>query len=100
MVAMKVPRMSGPRDDIAMAILRVAAGIAAKIYNSSIPEIPGWMTPFAVLVPVGLAAATIRGTRARADAAARRADSLERERDAATRAAIAEERARIARELH
>jgi signal transduction histidine kinase len=61
---------------------------------------PGWLTPFATLVPIGLLATVIRFTRARADAAARRAEALERERETATRAALAEERARIARELH
>ncbi len=84
----------------AFGLLLVAAALAAAEFTQSIPPVPGWLGPFVILLPVGLAAATIRSTRARADAAARRALSLERERDASTRAAIAEERARIARELH
>ncbi|HEY1486827.1 MAG TPA: histidine kinase [Micromonosporaceae bacterium] len=83
-----------------LCLLLVAAAIAAHEFARSIPSMPGWLSPFAVLVPIGLAAATIRSTRDRADAAARRAQSLEREKEAGTRAAIAEERARIARELH
>jgi signal transduction histidine kinase len=83
-----------------LAVLLAAAAIAAREFSNSIPPMAGWFSPFAILVPVGLAAATIRSTRARADAAARRAQALEREKDASTRAAIAEERARLARELH
>ncbi|GIH15750.1 sensor histidine kinase [Rugosimonospora africana] len=90
----------GRRLAVALGMLLVAAAAAAAAFDESIPSMPGWLTPFAVLAPIGLAAATIRSTRDRAVAAARRADAVVRERDAATRAAIAEERAHIARELH
>ncbi len=83
-----------------LALLFVGAAIAASEFSSAIPPMPGWFSPFAILAPAGLAAATIRSARARADASARRALALEHEKEATTRAAIAEERARIARELH
>jgi signal transduction histidine kinase len=90
----------GRRMVLSMAGLAVVAVLVAAEFSGSVPATPGWVTPFAILVPIGLFATVIRTTRARADAAARRALALERERDAATRAAIAEERARIARDLH
>jgi signal transduction histidine kinase len=84
----------------ALMLLFAGAVIAASEFSNSIPPMPGWFSPFAILAPAGLAAATIRSARARADASARRALALEHEKEATTRAAIAEERARIARELH
>jgi signal transduction histidine kinase len=83
-----------------LALLFVGACAAAGQVSSSSPPMPSWLAPFAIIGPVGLAAAAIRSTRARADAAAQRARALEREKEAGTRAAIAEERARVARELH
>ncbi|MEU7823780.1 histidine kinase [Catellatospora sp. NPDC049133] len=85
---------------VAGALLVVGAIIAASLFANSIPQIPGWLSPFAVLLPAGLFAAALRSARGRADAAARRAAALEQEQAASARAAIAEERARIARELH
>jgi signal transduction histidine kinase len=83
-----------------LALLAITATITASVFSTSIPSMPGWLSPFAILAPIGLAAATIRNARARADASARRALALEHEQEAVARAAIAEERARIARELH
>jgi len=83
-----------------LGVLVGSGTVAAFVFSESVPPMPGWLTPFATLVPLGLFATVIRTTRARADAAARRAEALEREREQATRAALAEERARIARELH
>ncbi|MFC7243091.1 sensor histidine kinase [Catellatospora aurea] len=85
---------------VAGALLIVGAIIAASLFANSIPQIPGWLSPFAVLLPAGLFAFALRNARGRADAAARRAAALEQEQAATARAAIAEERARIARELH
>ena len=90
----------GRRVLASLGVLFVAATLVAHEFANSVPPLPGWLSPFALLLPVGLFAATIRSTRARADAAALRASALEREREAGTRAAVAEERARIARELH
>jgi signal transduction histidine kinase len=90
----------GRRLSVAFTLLGLGALAAVQRFSDAIPPIPGWAGPFAILAPVGLAAATIRTTRARADAAARRAAALEQEQAATARAAIAEERARIARELH
>ncbi|MDI1465177.1 histidine kinase [Catellatospora sp. KI3] len=84
----------------AAALLAVAAVISATLFAQSIPQMPGWASPFAVLLPAGLFAAALRSARGRADAAARRAAALEQEQAATARAAMAEERARIARELH
>lgn len=84
----------------AAALLVVAAIISATLFAQSIPQMPGWASPFAVLVPAGLFAFALRNARGRADAAARRAAALEQEQAATARAAIVEERARIARELH
>ncbi|WP_144122812.1 sensor histidine kinase [Catellatospora sichuanensis] len=84
----------------AAVLLVVAAVVSATLFAQSIPQMPGWASPFAVLVPAGLFAAALRNARDRADAAARRAAALEQEQAATARAAIAEERARIARELH
>ncbi|GAA1608027.1 hypothetical protein GCM10009679_09890 [Saccharothrix algeriensis] len=82
------------------ALLTVAAVISASLFSQSIPQMPGWASPFAVLLPAGLFAAALRSARERAAAAARRAAALEQEQAATARAAMAEERARIARELH
>ncbi|MBV1850591.1 sensor histidine kinase [Catellatospora tritici] len=82
------------------ALLAVAAVVSATLFAQSIPQMPGWASPFAVLLPAGLFAAALRSARDRADAAARRAAALEQEQAATARAAMAEERARIARELH
>lgn len=82
------------------ALLSVAAVVSASLFAQSIPQMPGWASPFAVLLPAGLFAAALRSARERADAAARRAAALEQEQAATARAAMAEERARIARELH
>ena len=90
----------GRRVLASLGVLFVAATLVAHEFANSVPPLPGWLSPFALLLPVGLFAATIRSTRARADAAALRASALEREKEAGTRAAVAEERARIARELH
>ncbi|MEV4413594.1 histidine kinase [Catellatospora sp. NPDC049609] len=85
---------------LAGGLLVVAAVVAAALFAQSIPQMPGWASPFAVLLPAGLFAAALRSARDRADAAARRAAALEQEQAATARAAMAEERARIARELH
>jgi signal transduction histidine kinase len=90
----------GRRLAVSLGVVVAAGTVSAFLFSDSIPPMPGWLTPFATLVPIGLLATVIRFTRARADAAARRAEALERERETATRAALAEERARIARELH
>lgn len=82
------------------ALLAVASVVSASLFAQSIPQMPGWASPFAVLLPAGLFAAALRSARDRADAAARRAAALEQEQAATARAAMAEERARIARELH
>jgi signal transduction histidine kinase len=92
--------VSGRWPLLSLGALLVAAGLVAANFPSATPPLPGWSSPFAILVPIGLFGATIRAARARADASAQRAALLEREREAATRAAVAEERARIARELH
>jgi signal transduction histidine kinase len=84
----------------ASALLVGAAIVAASVFSNSIPPMPGWLGPFVILMPAGLAAAALRYARARADAATSRAAALEMEQAATARAAIAEERARIARELH
>ncbi|MEV0458718.1 sensor histidine kinase [Catellatospora methionotrophica] len=84
----------------AAVLLVLAAIISATLFAQSIPQMPGWASPFAVLVPAGLFAFALRNARGRADAAARRAAALEQEQAATARAAMAEERARIARELH
>ena len=85
---------------LSLGTLGVAAGLVAATFPNSSPDLPGWLTPFAILVPIGLSGTAIRSARARADALGERAALLEREQDAATRAAVADERSRIARELH
>jgi signal transduction histidine kinase len=85
---------------LSLAALVLAATLVAVTFPSSTPPLPGWSTPFAILVPIALAGTTIRAARSRAEAAAQRATLLEREQEAATRTAVAQERARIARELH
>jgi signal transduction histidine kinase len=85
---------------LSLGTLAVAAGLIAATFPNSSPDLPGWLTPFAILVPIGLSGTAIRSARARADALGERAALLEREQEAATRTAVADERARIARELH
>ncbi|MFI5911178.1 sensor histidine kinase [Dactylosporangium sp. NPDC051541] len=77
----------------ALAGLAVAALAAMAAPDSSLPTVPNEYVPFAILVPVVLAANGRRAWQRRA--------AEQRERfAAAARAAEAEERARIARELH
>jgi len=85
---------------LSLGTLGVAAGLVAATFPNSSPDLPGWLTPFAILVPIGLSGTAIRSARARGDALGERAALLEREQEATTRAAVADERARIARELH
>ena len=85
---------------LSLGTLGVAAGLVAATFPNSSPDLPGWLTPFAILLPIGLSGTAIRSARARGDALGERAALLEREQEAATRAAVADERARIARELH
>jgi signal transduction histidine kinase len=85
---------------LSLGTLLAAAGLVAASFPQSTPDLPGWLAPFVILVPIGLSGAAIRSARARADALAGRAALLEREQEAATRAAVVDERARIARELH
>jgi signal transduction histidine kinase len=85
---------------LSLAGLLVAAGLVAVTFPNSTPPLPGWSSPFAILLPIGLFGITIRAARSRAEVSAQRAALLERQQEAATRAAVAEERARIARELH
>jgi signal transduction histidine kinase len=90
----------GRRPVVSMAVLLAFSIGIAVTFDQVTPPIPGWATPFALLLPIGLFGTTIRAARARADASAQRARALEHEQEAATRAAVAEERARIARDLH
>jgi signal transduction histidine kinase len=85
---------------VSLGTLLAAGGLVAATVPNSTPNLPGWLTPFAILLPIGLSGAAIRSARSRADASAERAALLEREREAATQAAVAQERSRIARELH
>ncbi len=83
-----------------IAVLLGIAGMISVTFPSVTPPVPGWATPFVLLLPIGLLGTTVRAAQARADVSAQRARALEQEREAATRAAVAEERARIARDLH
>jgi signal transduction histidine kinase len=85
---------------LSLGTLMAAAALVALSFPNSAPDLPGWLVPFAILLPIGLSGAAIRSARARADALAERAALLEREQESATRAAVVDERARIARELH
>jgi signal transduction histidine kinase len=85
---------------LSLGTLVAAAALVAVSFPSSAPDLPGWLVPFAILLPIGLSGAALRSARARADALAERAALLEREQESATRAAVADERGRIARELH
>jgi signal transduction histidine kinase len=85
---------------LSLGTLALAAGLVAATFPNSAPNLPGWLTPFAILLPIGLSGTAIRSARARGDALGERAALLEREQEAATREAVADERARIARELH
>jgi signal transduction histidine kinase len=88
------------RPVLALGILTVVATALAVSFAKNTPNIPSSVAPFVLLLPVGLAAITLRAARLRAEAHQQRADLLAREQDQATRAAVASERARIARELH
>ncbi|GAA3450617.1 sensor histidine kinase [Dactylosporangium matsuzakiense] len=77
----------------ALAGLAVVALMAAAAPDSSLPTVPNEYVPFAILIPVVLAANGRRSWQRRA--------AEQRERlAAAARAAEAQERTRIARELH
>ena len=80
--------------------LVLIGALAAAVMNGSLPTLPGYLGPIAVLLPLWLVGNAIRGGRARADELAERARRLENEQRLSLKAAQAEERARIARELH
>ncbi|HJP75082.1 MAG TPA: histidine kinase [Pseudonocardiaceae bacterium] len=80
--------------------LLLAAVLVSTYFSTALPDIPSGLTSFAVLVPIGLAAETIRTARARAEDSRRRVVAMAGEQEEKTRHAIEQERSRIARELH
>jgi signal transduction histidine kinase len=84
----------------ALGSLLLAAIALSLTFPELSPPIPGWATPYALLVPIMAIGVIIRVARIRAGASENRARRLEREQAAATARAIAAERSRIARELH
>ncbi|CAG6397673.1 Signal transduction histidine kinase [Actinacidiphila cocklensis] len=82
-----------PYRRLAMVALLVGGVLMGTFHDLNVPDIAPGFVPFAVLVPVGLAANTVHTWR-------QRLRSMEAEKEAATRLAVDMERARIARELH
>ncbi len=80
--------------------LLAGAVLIATYFRTALPDIPSLFTSFAVLVPLGLAAETIRTARARAEDSRQRVLEMADEHEEKTRHAIEQERSRIARELH
>ncbi|MBO3746278.1 hypothetical protein J5X84_09400 [Streptosporangiaceae bacterium NEAU-GS5] len=85
---------------VALGSLTLSAVVLGLAFPDLSPPIPGWATPYALLLPIVAIGMVIRAARERAGASESRALRLEREQAAATARAIAAERARIARELH
>jgi signal transduction histidine kinase len=83
-----------------LALLLSAGAVIDIVYGGGAPPVPALVVPFAILLPIWLAARSIRSRQLRAETLHERTQRLERERDAAMRQAIAEERTRIAHELH
>jgi signal transduction histidine kinase len=80
--------------------LALIGALALAVLDGSLPTVPGFLGPFAVLLPLWLVGDAIRGERARADDLAERARQFENEQRLSLKSAQADERARIARELH
>jgi signal transduction histidine kinase len=74
--------------------------LAVSRTNSPIPIVPTQYVPFAVLVPVVVAADGLRRWKIRAEKRRAQLAELERQQSDALRRATEQERARIARELH
>lgn len=89
-----------PSGWVSLGVLLTVAAWVAIVFGDAAPDLPEWLTAFALVVPLWLTGNQVRQSRQRAAASSSRADRLERERDTAAQAAIAQERARIARELH
>ena len=84
----------------AIGALILAAVIVAARSGNAIPQIPNWLSPFVILVPIAYAGNSIRRWRQQAAATLARMRALELGQEEATREAVELERARIARELH
>ncbi len=84
----------------AIGALILAAVIVAARSGNAIPQIPNWLSPVVILVPIAYAGNSIRRWRQQAAATLARMRALELGQEEATREAVELERARIARELH
>lgn len=82
-----------PYRRLAMVALLAGGVLMGTFHDLNVPDVAPGFVPFAVLVPVGLAANAVHTWR-------QRLRSMEAEQEAATRLAVDRERARIARELH
>jgi signal transduction histidine kinase len=80
--------------------LLAAVVLIATYFRTALPDIPNLFTSAVVLIPLGLAAETIRTARVRAEDSRQRVLDMADEQEENTRRAIEQERSRIARELH
>lgn len=82
-----------PYRRLVTVALLAGGALMAAFHDLNVPDVAPGFVPFAVLVPVGLAANTVHTWR-------QRLRTMEADKEAATRLAVDLERARIARELH
>jgi signal transduction histidine kinase len=92
--------MYSPYRPLTRLTLLVACVLISTYFRAALPDIPNLFFSFAVLVPIGLAAETIRTARARAEDSRKQVLAMADEQEEKTRHAIEQERSRIARELH
>ncbi|WP_371477253.1 sensor histidine kinase [Kitasatospora sp. NBC_00315] len=83
-----------------VASLPAVALLVSLFRGSDSYSVPDKYVPFLVLIPIVVAAHTIRTWTDRSDQERARVEALQRERVEALRRAVEQERARIARELH
>ena len=84
----------------ALVTVVLGAAMVFQYFGTALPDIPGLVISFAILIPLALAADVIRTGRMRAEEDKTRLRELEGRQEKETREAVARERARIARELH
>lgn len=91
---------NGRSAPLSLAILLTTSVWVAIRFGNAIPNMPDWLTPFALAVPLWIMGLQVRRWRTAAQAASTHAATLERAGALATQQAVAHEKARIAREMH
>lgn len=89
-----------PSGGLSLALLLTSATWVAIQFGRAIPNMPDWLTSFALVVPVWLMGVQARRWRVAAVEAAEHARTARRAGELAAQQAVAQQKAHIAREMH